>query len=139
MECDSVAWKRNDSEMQNRRGAVTAENVLQSGSKIGAAQERVCATFGTPYVACPSDSLIRLSPNLRAGTFPIHGVRFAPGEGSCGWYIWSGDESACPEFFLSVEASLLVQWAPITLPFLGLPDGWRFILTHDDVEVWEEK
>ena len=32
----------------------------------------------------------------------------------------------------------LNQWFAIVMPYLGLPEGWRFLITEDYEDVWED-
>jgi len=60
--------------------------------------------------------------------------------GTCGWYIWAGEQlSEASDFFVPVHAAHLADWAPLVLPYLGLPPGWRFLVTEQYEDVWEDK
>ncbi|WP_456088837.1 immunity protein Imm33 domain-containing protein [Paraburkholderia ferrariae] len=40
---------------------------------------------------------------------------------------------------MPVHAAHLADWAPLVLPYLGLPPGWRFLVTEQYEDVWEDK
>lgn len=101
-------------------------------------QNEVCARFGANYQACDLGLKIGISRNVKDGVRPIHGLRVKEEGGASGWYIWSGDRSDDPDFFLPLHGEHLNEWEKIILPYLGLPEGWRFLITEDYEDVWED-
>ena len=67
-------------------------------------------------------------------------VIVTPPEGdTTGWYIWAGEHlSSDPDFFEPVHVEHLKTLCPQVLPYLALPPGWRFLVTPDYVDVWED-
>ena len=47
-----------------------------------------------------------------------------------------GELSDDPDFFVTLHASQLGEWAPLVLPFLALPPGWRFLTDGTYTDVW---
>lgn len=81
-----------------------------------------------------------ISRNVKDGKVHLNGMRVRPENGTCGWYIWAGEEfSSDGDFFVPLHASHLEVWAPLAIRFLGLPPGWRFLVTNDYEDVWEDK
>ena len=72
------------------------------------------------------------------GVRPINGLRVREENETSGWYIWAGDWSDDPDFFVPLHGEHLNQWAAIVMPYLGLPEGWRFLITEDYEDVWED-
>ena len=67
---------------------------------------------------------------------PIHGLRHAPENGTCGWYLWTGEYSDADKFFAPMHASHLTALFPDVLPYLGLAPGWRFLLARGHEDIW---
>lgn len=99
-------------------------------------QKEVCKRFGSPFVeALDSDKLGVAIATL--GRVPIHGLRQNAENGTCGWYVWAGDDlSDHPEFFQPLHVSHLETRCPEILPYLGLAPGWRFLIAPDHEDVW---
>lgn len=113
--------------------------ILDMNKKLKSAQEQVCARFGAQFFGCDPHQMVGISRNVREGARPINGVRFRPEGDTCGWYIWGGEEwSDAPDFYVPLHAKHLEQWAPLVLPYLGLPPGWRFLITEEYEDVWED-
>lgn len=57
-----------------------------------------------------------------------------------GWYIWAGEEfSTDPDFFVPLHVKHLNEWCPVVLKYLSLAPGWRFLVTNDYEDVWQDK
>lgn len=102
-------------------------------------QRDVCARFGAEFVACDPNLKVGISQNVKDGLRPINGLRIVPEGDTCGWYIWAGEEwSDAPDFFVPLHVEHLEQWAPLVLPYLGLPPAWRFLVAEEYEDVWED-
>jgi hypothetical protein len=103
-------------------------------------QKEICRRYIASYVSCDLNLKVGISRNVRSGAIPLNGLRVAPIGDTCGWYIWAGEEwSDSPDFFVPLHAVHLEEWAPIVLPYLGLPPGWRFLLTDTYQDVWHDE
>ncbi|WP_420852547.1 immunity protein Imm33 domain-containing protein [Paraburkholderia terrae] len=59
--------------------------------------------------------------------------------GTTGWFIWAGETfSQDPDLFVPPHAEHLKQWAPMVLPYLALPTGWRFLIAEGYEDVWDD-
>ncbi len=58
---------------------------------------------------------------------------------SSGWYVWAGEFSEAEDFFKPLHISHIETWTPLALKFLGLPPGWRFLVTPDYENVWYDE
>jgi hypothetical protein len=68
---------------------------------------------------------------------PLNGLRHRPEAGTSGWYIWGGTTlSEAPDFFQPLHHHHLLEYCPAALPFLALPQGWRFLVAPGQVDVW---
>lgn len=102
-------------------------------------QQAVCSRFSAPYYGCDSSLKVGISRNVRDGVRPLNGLRIRPEGDTSGWYIWAGTEfSEAPDFFVPLHVSHLTEWAPLVIPYLGLPPGWRFLATEQYEDVWED-
>jgi hypothetical protein len=78
--------------------------------------------------------------NVRAGVWPINGLRHPPAADTCGWYIWAGaDLSEDPDFFVPPHVEHLAEWSSIVIPYLALPPGWRFLLAPGNEDIWYDE
>ncbi|WP_245933121.1 immunity protein Imm33 domain-containing protein [Caballeronia novacaledonica] len=108
-------------------------------SQIDELQREVCAKFSAPHFGCDLNLKIGISRNVKEGLRPVNGLRIRPEGDTCGWYIWAGEEySTASDFFVPLHASHLFKWAPLVVPYLGLPPGWRFLVTEQYEDVWED-
>lgn len=96
----------------------------------------ICAAYGVEPVRVGDSEKVGISPNVREGLLPIHGVRVRPENGTTGWYIWAGEYSDDPNFFVPLHVEHLAEWCPLADRFLLLPPGWRFLTDGEHVDVW---
>ena len=102
-------------------------------------QQEICERLGSEYSSCDFTLKVGVSRNVRSGMLPLNGLRIAPTDGTCGWYIWAGEEwSDDADFFVPLHAEHLLEWAPRVLPYLGLAPGWRFLLADGYEDVWAD-
>ena len=101
-------------------------------------QKQICKENGADWQATPPDFIIGLATNL--DKTPIYGVRDVRRDKTSGWYIWSGEYSAADDFYKPVCAAHLVDLFPPIVHYLGLAEGWRFIIDKDGYEdIWYEQ
>lgn len=102
-------------------------------------QRKICKQYGAEYVPSPAQLKVGIARNVLDGTLPINGLRHQSAGDTTGWYIWAGGEpSTDPEFFQPLHVAHLESWCPLVLRFLGLAPGWRFLVTKDHEDVWED-
>ena len=102
-------------------------------------QKALCARIGTAFVPPSRFETVGIALttlHLR----PLNGLRHPPEGGTCGWYIWGGQElSQDPEFFQPLPVHHLDERCPFVLPYLALPPGWRFLFADDYEDIWEDR
>lgn len=103
--------------------------------KLEDQQKGVCDKFSASYQPCDLNLKVGVSRNVKDGIQPIHGLRVKEEHGTSGWYIWAGDWSDDPDFFVPVHGVHLSERADIVMPYLGLPEGWRFLVAEDYEDV----
>lgn len=100
-------------------------------------QREICRRYGAEFLEAPFSLKLGLACDLEVDQFPLHGLRHPPENGTCGWFIWTGElETNDPEFFAPVHVSYLDEELPLVLPHLGLAPGWRFLLAPRYEDVW---
>ena len=99
-------------------------------------QLAVCEEHHVSPLEVRPEQKVGVARNLRSGLLPINGVRHLPEHGTCGWYIWAGEMSDDPDFFVPVHVAHLPDWCLAAMPFLLLPTGWRFLLADDYADIW---
>jgi len=96
----------------------------------------VCARFGlTPDQPQPGAKL-GVSRGALAGEWPLHGLRHRAEHGTSGWYLWSGEYSPEPDFFVPLHVEHAAERLPAAAAYLSLPPGSRFLLAPDHEDVW---
>ncbi|MCL9780967.1 hypothetical protein M9194_05915 [Vibrio sp. S4M6] len=99
-------------------------------------QRKLCKRFSANYKPCDLSLKIGISQAVLDGERPINGVRVKEENGTSGWYFWAGEWSDDPDFFLPLHGTHLSKHAEIVLPYLALPEGWRFLIEEDYEDVW---
>jgi hypothetical protein len=108
-------------------------------NQLKLAQNQLCVRVGAPFMGCDLNQKVGISRNVLDGVRPINGLRILPQGDTCGWYIWAGEEwSDAADFFLPIHVHHLEQWAPFVLPYLGLAPGWRFLITEEYEDIWQD-
>lgn len=93
-------------------------------------QKEICKKYGSDWLATPPDKVLGLATNLEYT--PIYGIRYLSG-----WMIWSGEHSEADDFYKPVCAAHLVDYFPNAINYLGLSEGWAFIIDSNGYEdVW---
>ena len=102
-------------------------------------QREICVKYNAQYFETPENLKVGISINVREGIRPINGLRHPPEGDTSGWYIWAGEElSNDPDFFVPLHISHLDEWCPLVKKYLGLPIGWRFLITEEYEDVWQD-
>lgn len=97
----------------------------------------VCEKYGASFFESPAFFKVGISKNIKDGVLPINGVRYHPEGETTGWYLWAGEEfSKDPDFFVPLHVAHLDDWNSLISKYLGLPPGWRFLITNDYEDVW---
>lgn len=71
-------------------------------------------------------------------TWPVHGMRHPPHGDTSGWYIWTGDLTDAPDFFVPLHPSHLAELVPGLMDELSAPPGSRFLLAPGQRDVWQD-
>jgi hypothetical protein len=101
-------------------------------------QKIVCEQYDSSYTESPSFLKVGISANIKDGIYPINGLRHPIQGDATGWYIWAGDYSSDPNFFVPIHVGHLKEWCPQVMRFLGLAPGWRFLIAPNYVDVWKD-
>jgi len=71
------------------------------------------------------------------GKTPINGLRHPTENGTCGWYIWCGEElSEDPDFFKPLHVKHVEDYLPNIEKYLALPVGFRFLIADNYEDIW---
>jgi hypothetical protein len=98
-------------------------------------QEELCSRFGV--VGNPPRTGEKLGiARATVGKLPINGLRIHL-EGTCGWFIWAGEEASTdPNFYQPLHVEHVVDYLPSVVPYLALPPGYRFQIADGYEDVW---
>jgi hypothetical protein len=97
----------------------------------------VCERFGVDPDPSLDGERVGISPNVLTDLLPLNALRHQRENGTCGWYIWAGEELPDdPGFFVALHVEHLAEWCPSIVPYLALPPGYRVLLAPDFEDVW---
>lgn len=106
---------------------------------INEMQREICGRYSAGFVAAPKNLKVGIARNVLDRILPINGLRHPPLADTTGWYIWGGQLSSDPDFFVPLHVEHLIEWCPEAIRFLGLPPGWRFLMSGNYEDVWEDR
>lgn len=102
-------------------------------------QQEMCDKYNAECTNLLPEQTVGISRNINTGAMPIYGIRHLPVGETSGWYLWAGEKTDEPDFFLSLHIEHLSEYCPLALKFLGLPPGFGFITDSEGYEdVWFE-
>ncbi len=98
-------------------------------------QKEICEKYKSKWKPISRNLKVGISKNLNLEK--LNGLRHKAEKGKICWYIWSGEYSEKEDFFKPVCAEYFLQQNPKTIKYLGLDDGFRFLITESGYEdVW---
>ncbi|MFD2178054.1 hypothetical protein [Veronia pacifica] len=101
-------------------------------------QREICSKFDAEYIPCDESEKLGIAIQT-IGKFPINGLRHEAENGTCGWYLWCGEEMTDdPDFFKPLHVSHINEYLPQAEPYLALPPGYRFLLAEAYEDVWQD-
>ena len=106
--------------------------------KIFDIQLEVCGRYMVSPVPAPAALKVGISLTVRDAVQPINGLRCRPEGDTSGWYIWAGEWSDDPRFFVPLHIAHLDVWCPQAMRFLQLPPGWRFLIAPGYEDAWAD-
>jgi hypothetical protein len=99
-------------------------------------QVEVCRRVHSELLECARIEKLGIALQT-LGKIPVHGLRKEPENGTCGWYIWCGDEFLeDSDFFKPLHVSHINNYLPQAEKYLGLAPGHRFIITENYEDIW---
>ncbi|MBT1711415.1 hypothetical protein KK062_24445 [Fulvivirgaceae bacterium PWU5] len=116
-----------------------ASNKMEEIKDIKNEQIAICRKYDVVFCESPDFLKVGISRNIKEGARPIHGLRHPLEGNTTGWYIWGDEYSEDPDFFVPLHVEHLKEWCPLIVKYLGLPPGWRFLITENYEDVWEDK
>ena len=107
--------------------------------QIQTEQRAICAQHGAEFVATPNVAVSGFAVSTR-GLIPVNGLRHPAAGETTGWFIWCGEQfSEAGEFFTPLCTSHIYEDLPEIAKLLGLPPGYRFLLTGEYLDVWYDE
>ena len=100
-------------------------------------QIETCRKYGVKYQPLDIGLKLGVSDSFFSDVLPLNGLRHPQRNGTCGWYLWAGEEtSEAEDFFKPMHAYHLVERCPSVAKYLALPAGWRFLTAGAYEDVW---
>ncbi|MFT4907718.1 MAG: hypothetical protein ACI978_001801 [Oleispira sp.] len=101
-------------------------------------QKEICIKFEAIPSPCSSTEKLGIAIET-IGKLPINGLRHNPENGTCGWYIWCGEEMPDEEgFFKPLHVNHIAEYLPEVEQYLSLPPGYRFLIAGEHEDVWHD-
>ncbi|ESU24653.1 hypothetical protein FLJC2902T_31850 [Flavobacterium limnosediminis JC2902] len=98
-------------------------------------QKEICEKYNSKWKPISKNLKIGVSENLDLE--PINGLRHKTEKGEVCWFIWGGEYSEDENFFKPMCAEHLLQRKPKVVDYLGLDEGFRFLINGKGYEdVW---
>lgn len=100
-------------------------------------QKEICKKYAAQFTPLNLNLKLGISDDFLSGKLPLNGLRHPPENGTCGWFLWAGEDlSTDKNYFKPLHTVHLIEKCPSILKFLGLPPGWRFLVAGDYEDVW---
>ena len=100
-------------------------------------QKEICQKYGAEFVALDLNLKLGIADDFFSDKLPLNGLRLPPNSGTCGWFLWAGEElSHDDDYFKPLHAFHLIEKYPGVIKYLGLPSGWRFLVAGKYEDVW---
>ena len=101
------------------------------------AQRDVCRQHAAAYVPALPGEKLGIALGTLDGRSPLNALRHPPENGTCGWYVWAGEDfPAGDDAFAPLHVAHMPKHCPELLPYVGLGPGWRVLLAPGCVDVW---
>ncbi|MDO5105629.1 hypothetical protein [Capnocytophaga sp.] len=102
-------------------------------------QLKICKKYQSEFEQLQSDEMVAVALDT-LGQMPICGERIVLEAGqNVSWFIHCGEHSDAEDFYKPVHWYHLIDLLPEVLPYLGLSQGFRFIIDNEGYEdVWSE-
>ncbi len=102
-------------------------------------QKLVCRNQGVEAVFPKMEEKLGIALST-IGTKPINGLRHPIENGTCGWYLWCGEEfPEDSEFFKPLHVEHIHEYLPLAEKYLALPVCYRFLVTESYEDIWFDK
>jgi len=102
-------------------------------------QTAICRRFGSPVCVPTSDLKVGIALQT-LHLIPLNALRHPVEGGTCGWYIWGGEDfSEADDFFDPLHVAPLEEYCPNLMPYIGLAPGWRVLLAPGYEDVWYDE
>ena len=73
-------------------------------------QKKICAKYGVEFQQLDFNLKLGVSDNYFQGVLPLNGLRHQEENGTCGWYLWAGEEfSEDADFFAPLHVYHLIE------------------------------
>lgn len=102
-------------------------------------QQEICRKYKSKFEPLGTDEIVAVALQT-LGQKPITAERIFLQEGeNVSWFIYCGEHSQEADFYQPVHWHHLKEILPEILPYLGLSQGFRFIIDNEGYEdVWFE-
>ncbi|WP_120632925.1 hypothetical protein [Ruegeria sp. EL01] len=106
-------------------------------SELRELQKEVCNEFNADVCEVFLGDKVGISQSAMDGVLPLNGLRHPYTSGTTGWYLWGGEElSDAADFFRPLHVGHLQEFCKLSLKYLLLPPGWRFLTNGSYEDIW---
>lgn len=128
---------------QDARTKKAQEKPESLGSFIGSMgfaeqlkQRATCGLYRAVFVPSPDHLIAGVALEGFGAKPPLNGERSNPVAGTSGWFLWTGEDLSPETKFDAICVAHLRDLAPLSVRFLGLAPGWRFLTDGRYTDVW---
>jgi len=101
-------------------------------------QKEICKKFDVIPYPCGGQEKLGIAIQT-LGDIPVNGLRHISENGTCGWYIWCGEEMPVDtDSFQPLHVSHIAEYLPEVEQYLSLPPGYRFLIAGEYEDVWHD-
>lgn len=107
---------------------------------IKESQLKICAKYQSEFEQLKPNEMVAIALNT-LGQMPIVGQRIVlEKDEKVSWFIYCGEYSDADDFYKPIHWYHLIEILPEVLPYLGLKQGFRFIIDNEGYEdVWKDE
>jgi hypothetical protein len=108
--------------------------------QTGDVQREICRVHRAGFLAADPSETLGIALSTLDGRQPLNALRHPPDAGTCGWFVWAGEEfPTADDAFAPMHIAHVPDYCPDLLQYLGLAPGWRVLLAPGYEDVWFDK
>lgn len=99
-------------------------------------QRKCCEHFDAEFTSIEDTQMVAISEGIYEGVVPVEGVRYPSPNHMSGWWHTTDDYDGNIDSIKTVHFSHIIEKRPELAIYMGLPNGYRFLLGNKEESVW---